>query len=57
MKSDYVRDPKTGALFLVNEEKRQHMLEKRELSSQIEHMNEEINNLKKMVAELLSKRN
>ena len=57
MKSDYVRDPKTGALFLVNEEKRQHMLEKREMSSQIEHMNEEINNLKKMVAELLSKRN
>jgi hypothetical protein len=57
MKSDYIRDHETGAVFLVNEEKRQHIIDKREFASQIQRMNEEINNLKKVIEELLPKRN
>lgn len=54
---DYIRDPKTGALFFNNPEKESHILEKRDVDTKMHLMTEEINNLKRMVSELLAARN
>jgi len=53
---DYIRDPKTGALFFNNPDKEREILQNREMERKIETMTDEINNLKNMLKELLAAR-
>lgn len=55
--NDYIRDPKTGALFFVNDEKELDILEKRSFVQQIDAMRGEINTLKSLIKDLLAERN
>jgi hypothetical protein len=54
---DYIRDPKTGALFFNNPQKEEEILRNRNLNAEMESMKEEINSLKRLLNELLVKRN
>jgi len=54
---DYIRDSKTGALFFNNREKESEILRERAVEEKMHLMENEINNLKRMVSELLALRN
>ena len=57
MTSDYMRDKKTGALILVNQEKASAILKQRSIEDEIKMLKQDINTLRNVVNKLIAERN